>query len=474
VDLGGYVAVARRRALAILLCVIAGLVGGIYLGTAPAKTYRATAEVFVSLPATGSTEDQLASTQIAGAYVATYAKIATSQDVAQRVVSVLHLPLSANAVQGALSASPETGTYIIGITSTDGDAARAAAIANAAASALSEVVGSFRSAGSQDVTVATIDEAQVPGSPISPRPKLDTLLGLVVGLVVGVALAGLLEALDRTVKSGPQAAQLAGAPTLGLIPRRRGGLGAATQESAHDVAAEAYRSLRTAVRFLDPDRPLRTILVTSASPSAGKTTTAANLAISLARGGERVIVVDCDLRRAGLGHYFGLESAVGITSILRRQARLRDALQNAGPNLRVLPSGPLPPNPAELLGSQSMATLLDQLAVDADVVILDAPPVLPVTDAVVLATQVDGVIVVARHGKTLRSAATEASRRLRGVNADVVGVVLNGVPVSEAREYYVEYVYQEIQVPRRSRPAPNPESLSTGDGPQDTHEAARR
>jgi succinoglycan biosynthesis transport protein ExoP len=473
VELTAYLAVLRRRAVAVLLCVVAGLAGGIYLGVAPAKVYAATSQVFVSLPASGTVEDQLASTQISTAYVATFARIATSVDVGQRVVATLHLPLSASTVAGEISATQETGTFLIDIKASDGDPVRAAAIANAAADALGDVVATFKSPGAADVTVDTVDRASVPTTQVSPHPKTDTALGLVVGLLVGLALAGLLEALDRTVKTSAQASDLTAAPLLGLLPRRRGGLGAGTQDASHDVASEAYRSLRTAVRFLDPDHPLRTILVTSASPGDGKTTTAANLAIALARGGERVIVVDCDLRRAGLGHFFGLESAVGVTSILRRQVRLRDAIQTWSPSLRVLPSGPLPPNPAEILGSEAMAHLLDQLALEADVVIIDSPPVLPVTDAVVLATQVDGVLIVGRHGKTLRSALAETSRRLNSVGSDVAGVVLNGVPTSEAREYYVEYVYQEQPVVKRARPTPGASADGMPAGVEDTTPAGR-
>jgi capsular exopolysaccharide synthesis family protein len=453
VDVAAYVKVLRRRYWVLLILVLTGAFGGYAVGHAKTPEYSATSRSFVEVPTNGTLAEQYAGSQLSISYVATYARIATSLSVAQRVVALLHLPLSAGEVQGQLSSSVESDTVLVDITATDPDPTRAAAIANAAGAAL-HAVSETLDTNATPVTTQVIDTASVPGSPNGPGPSRDLSLGIIFGVVVGAALIALLEALDRTVKSTVQATNLSGAPAVGLLPRRRGGLGAATQDATHDVASEAYRALRTAVRFLNPDAPLRTVLVTSASPGDGKTTTAANLAIALARGGDRVIIVDADLRRSGLSTFFGIESAVGVTTVLRRQVRLKDALQTWAPNLRILPAGTLPINPAELLGSQAMARLLDQLAVEADVVVIDSPPVLPVTDAVVLGTSVDGVLLVVRHGKTLRRSVQEATRRITAVGAEVAGVVLNGLPVSEAREYYVDYVYQEVGVPKRTRPTP--------------------
>jgi capsular exopolysaccharide synthesis family protein len=175
----------------------------------------------------------------------------------------------------------------------------------------------------------------------------------------------------------------------------------------------------------------------------GKTTIAANLAIAFAQSGASVIAVDADLRRARLSATFGLSDAAGLSSVLTRQADLGDSLVSIGPNLWLLPAGPLPPNPAELIGSQAMARLMTGLdeGAEADVVIVDVPPILPVTDAVALATQVQSVVMVLRAGRTRRDVAQEAARRLEVVGADLVGCVLNGVPRSGAARYQRDYRY---------------------------------
>ncbi len=194
---------------------------------------------------------------------------------------------------------------------------------------------------------------------------------------------------------------------------------------ARSAQAEAYRSLRTNLEFSSLDHPLRTLLVTSAAPDEGKSTTLANLGVISAQAGKRVILVDCDLRRPALHEAFGLGNNVGVTTaVLSSEAPL--PLQATGvPNLQVMTSGPLPPNPSEVLGSARMNTLLQQLTADADLVLLDAPPVIAVTDAVLLATKVDGVLLVIRAGQTKREHAERARDLLAKVNARLVGAVLN-------------------------------------------------
>ena len=234
--------------------------------------------------------------------------------------------------------------------------------------------------------------------------------------------------------------------------------------------AEPYRALRTAVQFANPDSPLRTILITSSTPGEGKTTTASNLAIALAAAGDRVVLVDADLRRATLAAAFGLEEAVGLGSLVLHTATLDDSLQQWSEGVTVLPSGrPLPPNPSELLGSRLMSGWPGTLAGRFDVVIIDTPPVLPVTDAVALATQVDAVLIVARHGATQRGPAAEARRRLEAVGAPVIGYVLNAVPARESAGYYASYRYgygyggvRRVHKPTTRRAAPGGPRKASG------------
>ncbi len=203
-------------------------------------------------------------------------------------------------------------------------------------------------------------------------------------------------------------------------------------------ASEAYRTLRMNLQFASLDHPLRTLLVTSPGPGEGKSTTLANLAVTMAQVERRVIVADCDLRRPYLHQMFGLSNESGLTTMM-----LDDQALNAPPlqatavkGLQLLASGPLPPRPADLLGSQRMEQVLKRLLDDADIVILDAPPVVAVTDAVVLSTKVDGVLLVVSAGETKREHARRAIERLRKVNARVLGVVLNNVPLDAALSSY--------------------------------------
>jgi non-specific protein-tyrosine kinase len=204
-------------------------------------------------------------------------------------------------------------------------------------------------------------------------------------------------------------------------------------------AAEAYRALRTAIHFIDPDHPLQTILITSGGPDEGKSLTATQFALALAMGGERVVLVDADLRRGGLAEVFGLPSGAGVTSVVTGAAPLSDVLMEWGDLLLILGTGPLPPNPAEILSSQAMATMLEELRSVADVIVVDAPPVLPVTDAVAVSPQVDGVLVIARDAQTSRHSLVEARRRLDAVGANVVGCVLNAAKSSS--DLYADYEY---------------------------------
>jgi capsular exopolysaccharide synthesis family protein len=426
-----------------VLCLLAGISGGYYKGHHSQKVFQATARTIVTQPNVVGVSNQLTAAQLSSQFLGTYARIATSRSVATKVVEALQLPDSPGAIQGRLSASLEPSTYIIDISAVDGDPARARSLADTAAVALAERVAELEKGKQAPIQAQVLDRADLPGVPISPKPRQDLLLGIVLGLVGGIAVLSAMEALDRTLKTPAQGETSFGAPLLALVPKRRSrSSGLVVSGRDADVESEPYRALRTAVQFTDPDVSMRTILVTSASPGDGKTTTTANLALALAAAGERVVVVDADLRRASLANVFGIEGAVGLSSLVLRTVELDDTLQEWTERVTVLPSGrPLPPNPSELLGSRFMSHLLEELAARFDVVLIDTPPILPVTDAVALSTQVDGVLVVARHGKTQRGQAAEARRRLEAVGAHVIGFVLNAVPARESAGYYADYRY---------------------------------
>ncbi len=298
-------------------------------------------------------------------------------------------------------------------------------------------------------TVTVISPADTPKSPIRPRVLSSTMLGAALGALAGAGLAFLLEYLDDTVKS-PEDLQPTGVGVIGVVQRvsgngKRGASGIFAVGQPKSLVAEAYRTLRTNLQFSSLDTPLRSLVVTSAVATEGKTTTAANLAVVMAQAGNRIVLVDGDLRRPSAHKLFGLSNGTGLTTALVEDPKaLNGYLQDSGvENLRVLTAGPIPPNPQELLGSQRMEELLRRLEEEADIVVLDTPPTLVVSDANVLAARASGVLMVVNTGKTRRAAVRQAVEGLRKVGANVLGCVLNMVSTRGARSsyYYSSYYY---------------------------------
>jgi capsular exopolysaccharide synthesis family protein len=428
--------VLRRRWLVFILCLAAGIAGGFELGHHGEKKYAATAQVLINVPATANIADQLAGTQLSSNLVATYASLVDSAAIQARVADELRAE-GVTDQAGSLGAAVEPGTYLIDLRATSSVPSIAEQTANLGAAALVHTVADLEIGQPLPIQVKVVSPATLPGAPYAPKPTLDLVIGVLLGLLVAAGGVAVVEGLDRTVRVASQADVLVNAPLLGVVPKHKrrtvivGGKG-------DGVDGEPYRSLRTAIRFLDLDKPIRTMLITSPTANDGKTATATNLAIALSLSGERVILVDADLRRPGLARALGIESSVGLTSLVLGTARPADVLQSYAQNLLVVASGPLPPNPSEILGSQLMNNILNDFGRMADIVIIDAPPVLPVADAVALSAQVDATVLVLRHSATRRSGVAATRRRLDAVGANVVGYVLNAVPRRETREYYLD------------------------------------
>lgn len=304
-----------------------------------------------------------------------------------------------------------------------------------------------------------IQEAVPPRAPSSPKPTRDALVAAMLGLLLGVGLAFLRDHFDDSIRTADDAKRAAhGLPVLSTIPEVPGWKAddkpcLVTVESPSSPAAEAYRKLRTDVQFLTIGEPIRQLVVTSSRPREGKTTTAANLAVMFARAGQRVIVAACDLRRPRIHEFLGVKNEVGFTSVLLGECKLIDALQ-AVPNeenLVILTSGPPAPNPSELLGSAPAQEILAQLAAQCDLLIIDSPPVLPVTDSLVLARQSDTTLVVARAGHTRRGDLGRTVDQLAQVSASVAGIVLNDVATDDGGEGDYRYGYGDDQTRRDRR-----------------------
>jgi receptor protein-tyrosine kinase len=300
---------------------------------------------------------------------------------------------------------------------------------------------------------------------VSPRPRRNAAIALVVGVVFGVGLAFLFEYLDDSIKSKSdlERAGRGALPTLGLIPavsgwKDRDEARVASVVDPKSPAAEAYRALRTSIQFLGLDHKVHAVQITSPTASEGKTTTLANLGVALASAGQRVVISCSDLRRPRIHEFFGLDNAVGLTSVILGEVPLSAAVQRVPDveNLYILASGPLPPNPSELLSSDHAADVLAALRAEYDMVLLDSPPVLPVTDAAVLSSRVDATLLVATAGMTTRRSVSRAVELLHQVEAPLVGSVLNGVKDEGGYGYGYGYYYRHYAPsPSRSEASPN-------------------
>ena len=300
--------------------------------------------------------------------------------------------------------------------------------------------------------ISTLEEAQLPTMPIGPHKSATILLAAAIGFILAAGAAYLLEYLDDTMKNPEDIQKTLGLTTLGAVPVMKIGDGSelVVVTQSQSPTSEAYRVLRTNLQFAAVGRSLDTLMVTSPGPGEGKSMTAANLAAALAQGGRRVIMVDGDLHRPRQHRVFGLRNNTGVTTALIAETAdsLDDMLQDSGvPGLRVLTSGPLPPNAAELLGSTRMRELLVDLHTRADVVVIDSPPVTALSDAAVLATQADGVLLVVDTGRTTREMARRAVGALRQVNARVVGALLNRMPTRGGGYYYYYSHYGQYDAP---------------------------
>lgn len=294
-------------------------------------------------------------------------------------------------------------------------------------------------------TISVVEPAPLPTEPIGPNKPATILLAATIGLVLAVGAAYLLEYLDDTLKNPDDVQKVLGLTTLGAVPRIEAGQGneLITLTGGQSAVAEAYRILRTNLQFAEVERPLRALLITSPAPTEGKSLTTANLGLALAQAGRRVIVVDADLHRPRQHRLFGLRNNVGLTSALLEARPALDGLLQEGPapGLRVLTSGPLPPNAAELLGSARMKELLAEMTGLADIVVLDSPPATAFADAMILSAQCDGVLLVLDCGISRREVARRALEALRRVNARVIGALLNRIPLRGGSYYYYYYYY---------------------------------
>lgn len=466
-DLRGYVSALSRNwvLIAVLMAVGGGLGFGGYKITSP--TFASTVTFYVSTPLNSATNPQAAG-QFAESRVDSYALLLQSDRLADRVAQ--DVGLRAADVEGTITASAQPSTVVVTATIANGSQRRTGQLARSVAAAFPSMVDELDNQDSTQSTVKiNVVSGPTPTEQIAPSAKKYLAFGLAAGLVLGAVIALLRELLDVTVRSVEAASALVGAPVIGTIDHDN-----STRKSpliVGDVAtsarAEGFRQLRTNLNYIGSVEPADVLVVTSSVPLEGKSTVAADLAVTQVEAGSRVLLIDADLRRPRVSDLFGLEQAVGLTNVLVGQISVSDAIQtwgSEGPD--VLTSGGLPPNPSEMLGASAMSQLIHDLRRSYDKIIIDAPPVLPVADAIVAAALADGVVFVVRHGKTHRNSVAMAARALHAVNARIVGTVLNMRRLSRAeRKQYVSVGYTSRlgapTAPARDHAAPSGDSSAS-------------
>ncbi|PRY27925.1 polysaccharide biosynthesis tyrosine autokinase [Pseudosporangium ferrugineum] len=442
-DVRDYLRVLRKRWWMLLagIGVACGLAG--ILTSQMTPQYATSVTFFVTTPNNGVT-DAYQGGLFSQQRVKSYATLLTGDRLAKVVAAKTPgLELTPAEVRERITAEALPETVLLQATVTDGSAERSRLIAGVLAREFTTMVEALETP--RDRTASPIKVEVVAGptggdTPVSPKPLRNLALAALLGLLAGGVAAVLRETLDTTVKTADALHELAGAPVLAGVPfdadARSGPL--RLTGSGHSPRSEALRQLRTNLQFVDVDRPVKTLVITSAMPGEGKSSTACTLAGLFAEAGQRVLLIDADLRRPRIADYLGLEGAVGLTTVLAGRASIADVVQPWSEGMWALPSGSLPPNPSELLGSQHMADLLEQFREQYDMVIVDCPPLLPVTDGAVVAARADGALLLARSHKTTSSQIQTAARALQSVDARLLGCVFNMVSAKGPEGYYYE------------------------------------
>lgn len=450
-ELRDYLRILRQSWVLIVLLTLLGIGAGAAYSIITTPKFSSSAKVFVSTSAGSTVSELQQGNTFTQQRVKTYADLATTPIVLLPVIEELALETSAQDLAQQITATAPLDTSLIEITATDADPELAAAVATAVSDSLTQVVQTIEASEAEDgttrsaVKLTLVQHAAVPESPVSPNVPLNVALGGLVGLALGIGIAVLRETLDTRIRNERDVELVTDTPIIGgiVFDPKASERPLIVHADPQSPRAESFRTLRTNLYFVDAGRSSRAFVVTSSVESEGKSTTTANLAIALSDAGARVLLVEADLRRPKVAEYLGLEGAVGLSDLLIGRADLQDVVQRWGRNsLFVLPAGAIPPNPSELLGSKAMISLIAELDRSFDVVLFDAPPLLPVTDAAILARNVGGAIVIAAAGRTHRGQLRGAMAALANVDAPVSGIVLTMLPTKGPDAYgYGRYGY---------------------------------
>jgi len=441
VGLQNYFTMFHKRWRFIALVALLAVTVGAALTLASPRVYESRTQFFVSTSGAQDSGQLLQGSSFTQQRVKSYAQLLDTPKVLSPVIQELALDVTSERLARSVTATVPLDTVLIDVAVSDSDPARAASIAGAIGKYLPAAVGDLESVSTDKASPVKVTVVQPPTTettPVTPRPARDLPLALLLGLALGFGLAMLRDRLDTTIKGQRDLEEVTDSTVIGTMALD---LDASAhplivQADPRSMRAEAFRSLRTNLQFIDATDHPRSIVITSSIPGEGKTTTAANLALTLAAAGSSVCVVEGDLRSPRLLDYLGLEGAVGLTDVLIGRSEIIDVLQQVGDlSMWVLGAGSLPPNPSELLGSPMMANTLRELESLYDYVLIDATPLLPVTDAAIVSTLVGGVVVVVGAGIVKKEHFSRALASIEAVNGHILGLVLNRLPAKEGASY---------------------------------------
>jgi capsular exopolysaccharide synthesis family protein len=456
-DLRDYLRIVRHNWIWIVAATLASLLISGALAVLTKPTYTAETQLFVAIQNSGSVQELQQGNTFSQARVQSYVTTVGSPIVLQPAIDSLGLEMTSDELSRHVTATTDLDTVIINISVTDGSPVQAAAIAQGVAASLVKAVDTLekpKTGGNSPVSLSIIKPATAPETPSAPNTRLNLLIGLAIGLMLGVATAVLRTVLDNRVRGEADLRKVTDAPLLGGISYDQDAVKKPllTQTDHQSQRAESFRQLRTNLQFANVSGQAKSVLMTSSLPGEGKSTTATNLAIALAQAGQSVCLIDADLRRPMVNEYLGLDRNAGLTTALVGDTDVNELLQRWGDeDLFVLTSGQIPPNPSELLGSTEMKNLILRLEHSFDHVVIDAPPLLPVTDAAVLSQHVGGVVVVVGSQKLRHHDLQKALNALDMVGSNILGIVLNRLPSKGPDAYSYGYYTNKDMVPGEAR-----------------------
>jgi capsular exopolysaccharide synthesis family protein len=442
VDLLQFLGILRTRWRFIAAAlVIAAVATGAYTFLTPA-TYASSATLIISTPPTGVL-DPYAATTATAQRAQSYANLATDADVLEAAAERLNVDVSPGELSELVSARVVEDTMLLEINAHARSPELAQQTATVVADEVIRLIKEIETPVNEGVPAPIIARLAAKASfnptPVAPNVPFALVTGLTLSLLAGIAGAVLRDLLDTSVKTAEEVQAIAGTAPIATLPFDPEVREHPLSSDSGGAMSEAFRVLRTNLQFADLDAHRQTILVTSSVPDEGKTFVATNLAISLAKAGRSVLLVDADMRNPNVGKLLGLENTVGMITVLLGRAGIEQAVQPHVSGVNFLGTGPRPPNPAEVLDTQAMRDLLGKLRSAYDIVIVDAPPLLPVADAAILLTEVDGALLLVRHGSTTRSQLKTAVSRIQVVGGRLFGTIVNAAPARGLSSYGYGY-----------------------------------